>query len=508
MSYYLGVLPEMNSLYLQFFIVILILGLLTNFLRFKFSLPVHRLILLVSSLLMIVIDGFIFQFLHSEWLILVLIGIAAIALHPYLILPIVIIAWWLVDGGNLYFLVGYVLFAMSIYFIKTYLANEKKEKEIWLSKALTNSKQLNVFKEVSFSMQQTFHFEKLLQTILTAVTAGHGLGFNRAMILLKDEDGRRLRGIMGTGPMSAEEGYAIWEDITKNRYKLSELIERKEVEETADIELNEIVKNLEIKLDEPSFLTKTLESGNPLHISNEDSGDKMLQTFRELFNMKELVVFPLINQMEKVGLLIIDNPVNNRPITAIDIESVIPVANQAAIAIQHSLLYTKVQDMALKDGLTDLYNQRAFQTLLDQVYPKEKDGKELSLILLDIDFFKHFNDTNGHLLGNEILIEMATVIKKSIRKSDMAFRFGGEEFVVLLPDTVKVEAVEIAERIRKNVEDTKFPSEEHQPGGRLTVSVGVASSAGNTGKLPYDLFDIADKALYEAKDKGKNRVVS
>ncbi|MBM6616884.1 sensor domain-containing diguanylate cyclase [Bacillus suaedaesalsae] len=497
----------MNSSYIQLFIAIIILGLLTNYFRFKVKLITHKLILTISSLLLVIIDGILFQFLHSEWLLLVLIGIASISFSLYIILPISFLAWWLVDGDNMYVLFGYLLFGAIIFFIKAYIANEKAQNELWLSKALTNSKQLNVFKEVSFSMQQSFQFEKLLQTILTSVTAGHGLGFNRALILLKDEDGRKLRGIMGTGPMSAEEGYAIWEDITKNRYKLSDLIERKEIEKTADMELNQIVKKLEIKLDEPSFLTRTLESGNPLHISKKDVNDDMLQLFRHLFNMEEMAVFPLISQMEKVGLLIIDNPVNKKPITATDIESVVPIANQAAIAIQHSRLYTKIEDMALKDGLTGLYNQRAFQSFLDQLFPKDKE-QDLSLIILDIDFFKHFNDTNGHLLGNEVLVELARVITQSIRNNDVAFRFGGEEFVVLLPNTTKVEAVEIAESLRRNVEKAKFPSEEHQPGGCLTVSLGVASSEGIVGSTSYDLFDLADKALYEAKDTGKNRVVS
>ncbi|MNN38804.1 Response regulator PleD [compost metagenome] len=129
------------------------------------------------------------------------------------------------------------------------------------------------------------------------------------------------------------------------------------------------------------------------------------------------------------------------------------------------------------------------------------------MILLDIDFFKHFNDTNGHLLGNQVLIQLADIIKCSIDDQDMAFRFGGEEFVVLLPSTSKAAAVQVAERIRMNVENTSFPCGEKQPTGRLTVSLGVASSERLQSSVAFDLVDIADQALYKAKETGKNKVV-
>ncbi|MNZ70792.1 Response regulator PleD [compost metagenome] len=162
--------------------------------------------------------------------------------------------------------------------------------------------------------------------------------------------------------------------------------------------------------------------------------------------------------------------------------------------------------MALKDGLTALFNQRAFQTVLEQYWP-HRNQSPLSTILIDIDYFKHFNDTNGHLLGNQVLIQLADVIKRSIDDQDMAFRFGGEEFVVLLPSTSKDAAIQIAERIRMNVENTLFPCVEKQPAGRLTISLGVASTEGMQSSMAFDLVDTADRALYRAKEAGKNKVV-
>ncbi|MDF2856844.1 MAG: hypothetical protein K0Q87_2695 [Neobacillus sp.] len=497
--------------YIQLFLFTFIIAILANYFRFKGNGRLNKWILLLSSLILVAIDGILFDFLHIKWLVLVFIGTAVICFRAYGGLVSTFIAWgiiiFLTNESDLFLLVSYLLFAMIVFLGESYVRKMKMESDRWLSNLIGNSKQLNVFKEISFSMQQTLDLQKILQRILTSVTAGHGLGFNRAMILLINEDGTKLNGIMGTGPMTAEEGYATWDNITKKRYKLVDLIEIKEMEKSTDPLLNEVVKRLEVSLDEDNFLCKTLESGHPLHIREMDQEDRALQLFIQQFNMNELVVFPLINLGIKVGVLIIDNPVNKRPITADGIDSVLPLANQAAIAIHHSRLYTKIEDMALKDGLTGLFNQRAFQTFLAEHLPKNSQD-QLSLILLDIDFFKHFNDTNGHLLGNDVLIQLAEVIRNAIQEDHLAFRFGGEEFVILLPNTDKEMAATIAEKIRGNVEKTAFPSGENQPHGRLTISLGVASTAGFKLATAHNLVDEADKALYKAKEAGKNKVVT
>lgn len=165
--------------------------------------------------------------------------------------------------------------------------------------------------------------------------------------------------------------------------------------------------------------------------------------------------------------------------------------------------------MALRDGLTGLLNQRAFQTILNEHFPYEVGGRgPLSLIIFDIDFFKVFNDKNGHLLGNEVLMKLAKVIVQSLRHGDYSFRFGGEEFVVLLPDTTLEQSEIIAEKIRKNVETASFPGEDTQPNGTLTVSIGTACTSHPAISTKNELIDAADQALYKAKNAGKNTVVS
>ncbi len=160
--------------------------------------------------------------------------------------------------------------------------------------------------------------------------------------------------------------------------------------------------------------------------------------------------------------------------------------------------YDKLKVSATTDALTGLYNR----TFFDDVFPKELglcSEKKLpcSLIMLDIDNFKIFNDTRGHLEGDRILKQAASLVKTAIRSSDSACRFGGEEFVALLPNAKHEDAKEIAEKIRKLVEQNCD----------TTVSLGLATCL-NSSVSPHDFIKEADKALYKAKNGGKNKVAS
>jgi diguanylate cyclase (GGDEF)-like protein len=154
---------------------------------------------------------------------------------------------------------------------------------------------------------------------------------------------------------------------------------------------------------------------------------------------------------------------------------------------------------ATTDELTGLLNFRAFRERIQEELDRSKRlGKPLTLILADIDWFKKFNDTHGHMAGNEALKEIATRIRKGCRRYDLVARFGGEEFAVVLPETDMERAVKLAERIRKSVSSNGFT---------LTLSCGVASFP-KEGKDLEALIAEADKRLYRAKAEGRNRVVS
>jgi diguanylate cyclase (GGDEF)-like protein len=135
-----------------------------------------------------------------------------------------------------------------------------------------------------------------------------------------------------------------------------------------------------------------------------------------------------------------------------------------------------------------------------------RSGRPLAFFMIDVDHFKLYNDSNGHLAGDEVLRRLGQILTQRLRRSDLAARFGGEEFAVLLPETDSRHALEVAEELRRRVEATEFPLCDSQPGKRLTVSVGAAVFAPSMGD-PDDLVRKADKALYEAKSRGRNQSV-
>ncbi|MBC2579786.1 diguanylate cyclase [Clostridium sp. DJ247] len=158
------------------------------------------------------------------------------------------------------------------------------------------------------------------------------------------------------------------------------------------------------------------------------------------------------------------------------------------------------------DGLTNVYNHRFFQDSLKNEIIKSKERNiSTSLMLMDIDYFKHYNDLYGHQKGDEILKTIGFILKSNVRKDDIVARYGGEEFTVVLPNTSESDALIIAERIRLAVEQWKFEGEENQPNGKITVSVGV-STFPSKAKNEIDLVNSADDALYRAKFFNKNRV--
>ena len=166
----------------------------------------------------------------------------------------------------------------------------------------------------------------------------------------------------------------------------------------------------------------------------------------------------------------------------------------------------KLKELAIKDGLTGLFNHRSFQDMLDLYISKsKKEKKELSLLFMDIDNFKNYNDVNGHQQGDWLLTRLGEILKKTVGEQGIVTRYGGEEFAVILYDQGEKEALCMGEKIRKNVQQTHFIGQEHQPNKHITFSIGVSTypKVANNKEL---LIELADNALYRAKSFDKNRV--
>jgi diguanylate cyclase (GGDEF)-like protein len=166
----------------------------------------------------------------------------------------------------------------------------------------------------------------------------------------------------------------------------------------------------------------------------------------------------------------------------------------------------KLQRLAITDGLTKLHNSRSFYSQLEVEVDRFNRYKHpLSLLLLDIDHFKEYNDNYGHLEGDKVLVRISQLIKACLRKLDTAYRYGGEEFTVILPETSGEEAVLVAERIRKTIQTEKFKPESAKELG-ITISIGVAQYDAEEQLSTF--IQRADKAMYHSKQQGRNRVTS
>ncbi|WP_332645805.1 sensor domain-containing diguanylate cyclase [Lysinibacillus sp. 54212] len=170
-----------------------------------------------------------------------------------------------------------------------------------------------------------------------------------------------------------------------------------------------------------------------------------------------------------------------------------------------------LQKAIYTDELTGIYNRRLFNKLLQEQFVKlEQFHHNFSLLMIDIDYFKQYNDTYGHPQGDQCLYRVANTIKQEIRENDLVFRIGGEEFCVFLPKTTKRDAISLANRLRKCIESLNIPHASSSASPFITISIGVSTFTKNEGtKLDaQSLIKKADRALYKAKEKGRNIVIA
>ena len=181
------------------------------------------------------------------------------------------------------------------------------------------------------------------------------------------------------------------------------------------------------------------------------------------------------------------------------------VSNLLDIRIRKVMDERRAQHLAITDGLTGLHNRRYFEERLDEeTHRSRRYDRPVSIIMIDIDFFKQFNDTCGHLKGDDVLSKLSHILQDHTRETDITARYGGEEFVMILPETSLESSRMLGERIRKAVDDAVFEGEERVPAKKITVSVGVSCLTDDEGG--YDTLDRADRALYKSKQAGKNLV--
>ena len=263
-------------------------------------------------------------------------------------------------------------------------------------------------------------------------------------------------------------------------------------------------KDVEFTVDMPTI--KYIIESKKSVFTNDLPNSEMSQCVPDRCAMNSLICVPVVVKGEVKGIIHLDSLEKNA-FDEDDLQFIEILAGQVSIAFERAFLYEKVKDISIHDGLTGAFNRRKLdEDLENEIERCKRYKRQLSLLMVDIDWFKKYNDFHGHPAGDELLKKIVSLFQKNIRSVDRVYRYGGEEFVILLPEIEKKDALTFAERIREIVQQEKFEGEEKsQPNKKVTISIGAAN-------FPLDadskdgLIKAADIALYQAKQSGRNRV--
>lgn len=339
----------------------------------------------------------------------------------------------------------------------------------------TNSKLEETNKKLTSSIAEFFTVQQITQAISSI--------FDIKELLRNVND--IIIGVMGVNNSSI-----ILYDEKKKRLKVHTTSIR---EQSELITLNDNI-NCQI-------LLAAVDNGKQIIENFVDSSEFAFTKDREV---NSLICVPLSTKSGKFGLVLIEqkhfNAFDDSNVRLLDI-----IGQQVGIAIENAVLYQKMQDLATIDGLTGIYNRLYFQDRLKkEIISAQDEQYKFCLAIFDIDHFKKFNDTYGHLFGDKVLKSISSLVKTSLRSSDVVARFGGEEFIILFPRTTLNEAYEKVELLRKKIESTSINDE--LVTASVTVSFGISCYPDNA-VVESQLLRMADDALYSAKSAGRNCVM-
>ncbi len=338
----------------------------------------------------------------------------------------------------------------------------------------TNTKLEDVNKELTKKVGEFYTLQQISQAISSIFDINELLKFVSDIIL----------GVMGVSNSTI-----IMLDESKKRLK----IHTTNIRDKTEISILNDNINCEVLFD-------VLSSGKPILNNFVDSDEYVFAKGREV---SSLICIPLLTKARKYGLVLIEhkyyNAFDNENVRLLDI-----IGQQVGIAIENAELYQQMQEFARIDGLTGIYNRLYFQERYEMEFSKAVDEKyELSLAIFDVDYFKRFNDTYGHLFGDKVIRTIAELVSSSLRSTDIIARYGGEEFIILFPHTSLSEAHEKVESLRSIISQAIIKDELIT--ASMTASFGISNYPECTVS-PKELLKSADTALYEAKASGRNCV--
>ena len=251
------------------------------------------------------------------------------------------------------------------------------------------------------------------------------------------------------------------------------------------------------------------EHGEPLLIADVSADPRFCKKIDRTakFVTHSVICVPVRSRDRILGVIELVNGLEERAFTNADLQILATIADYAAIAIENARNFKRISELVITDDLTGLYNSRHLHALLDEEIERvNRFGGKLSLIFIVLDFFKQVNDTRGHMVGSRTLAEIGHLIKGNIRKVCKAARYGGDEFVVILPNTGKEGALTLAKRLRQIFRGHVFHDEERNP-FHLTASFGLATYPDDAASKD-ELVRLADQAMYRVKESTRDAVLS
>ncbi|MDP2652843.1 MAG: PAS domain S-box protein [Candidatus Omnitrophota bacterium] len=248
-----------------------------------------------------------------------------------------------------------------------------------------------------------------------------------------------------------------------------------------------------------SVAGQVAQQGLPVLVTDIESDERFLRKNRPSYKSKSFICAPIKLGHDIMGVLsVAEKKPNGTEFSDLDLKILCMITRQVAVALESAKLYKELKYLTITDPLTNMYNYRHFAKSLDhEIRRMKRYGGALCLLMMDVDDFKIYNDTFGHLEGDALLKQLGQILNENLRDVDIACRYAGDEFVVILPETDLSEAEVVADKLKRRVEEYAFKM-------KITLSIGVASFHENMDRFEFILK--ADTALYEAKREGKNRV--